>query len=84
MHSQRMHGPQALIVCIVLMIASGLLRPGLLYRAAMEGATFSLVAGLRRVQDLGLQPTELRVVGGGAKNALWRQIIADAFQLPVR
>lgn len=50
----------------------------------MEGATFSLVAGLKRIQDLGLQPTELRVVGGGAKNPLWRQIIADAFQLPVR
>lgn len=31
-----------------------MLRPGLLYRAAMEGATFSLLAGMRRLQDYGL------------------------------
>jgi len=31
----------------------GLLRPGLLYRAALEGATFSLVAGLERMQARG-------------------------------
>ena len=24
------------------------------------------------------------MVGGGAKNALWRRILADAFQLPLR
>lgn len=35
-------------------------------------------------QSMGLQPRELRLVGGGSKNRLWRQIVADAFQLPVR
>lgn len=63
----------------------GLLRPGLLYRAALEGATFSLRAGLERMRALGLaRASELRLVGGGSKNALWRRIVADAFQLPVR
>lgn len=35
----------------------GLIRPGLLYRAAMEGATFSLVAGMQRMQDFGVAAT---------------------------
>jgi xylulokinase len=61
-----------------------MLRPGLLYRAALEGATLSLAAGLQRAQDLGLHCKELRLVGGGSKNPLWRQIVADVFQLPVR
>lgn len=34
-----------------------MLRPGLLFRAAMEGATFSLLAGMRRLQDYGLAAT---------------------------
>jgi len=29
-------------------------------------------------------PKELRLVGGGSKNKLWQQIVADVFQLPVR
>jgi xylulokinase len=33
---------------------------------------------------LGLVPKELRLVGGGSKNKLWQQIVADVFQLPVR
>jgi sugar (pentulose or hexulose) kinase len=44
----------------------GMLRPGLLYRAALEGATFSLVAGLERMQvgtgapgPRGVQPARL-------------------------
>lgn len=60
-------------------------KPGLLYRAAVEGATYSLLAGVRRMSELGLPPpTELAVVGGGSKSALWRQTIADAFNVPVR
>ncbi|WIA42348.1 hypothetical protein OEZ86_008359 [Tetradesmus obliquus] len=62
----------------------GMLKPGVLYRAALEGATLSLAAALSRATDLGLVPKELRLVGGGSKNALWRQIVADVFQLPVK
>jgi len=61
----------------------GSLRPGLLYRAAMEGATFSILAGYRYMQSMGLKATELRLVGGGSKSPLWRQVIADCFQLAV-
>ena len=63
----------------------GLMRPGILYRAAMEGATFSLLQGLQEMKERGgVHATELRVVGGGSKSATWRQIIADSFQLPLR
>eukprot|EP00198_Chlamydomonas_reinhardtii_P011700 XP_001701037.1 predicted protein [Chlamydomonas reinhardtii] len=62
----------------------GCLRPGLLYRAAMEGATLSLLAGFRSMVAAGLRPgAQLRLVGGGAKNRLWWQIVADAFGMEV-
>ncbi len=62
----------------------GSLRPGLLYRAALEGVTFNLFGGLARMREFGLKPRELRLVGGGSKNELWQRIVADTFQLPVR
>ena len=32
----------------------------------------------------GVKASEIRVVGGGSKNRLWRRIIADSFQLPLK
>ena len=65
-------------------VSPGLLRPGAVYRAALEGVTFALLAGYDRMRELGVDAKELRLVGGGSSNKLWRQIIADAFQLPLR
>ncbi len=61
------------------------MRPGLLYRAAMEGATLALLSGFRRMVGAGLAPAVegLRLVGGGARNGLWRRMAADAFQMAV-
>ncbi|EFJ47490.1 hypothetical protein VOLCADRAFT_91860 [Volvox carteri f. nagariensis] len=62
----------------------GCLRPGLVYRAAVEGATLSLLSGFRRMVAAGLRPSRrLRLVGGGARNPLWRQMVADVFQMEV-
>ena len=36
------------------------------------------------LEKYGVSARELRVVGGGSKNRLWRRIISDAFQLPLR
>ncbi len=58
-------------------------RPGLLYRAALEGATFSLLAGYQTMLSYGVEAQQLLLVGGGSANVLWRQIIADAFGMPV-
>lgn len=57
--------------------------PAHLARAAMEGATCGLAYGLRRFDELGLTPTEIRLTGGGSKSAVWRQISADIFGVPV-
>jgi sugar (pentulose or hexulose) kinase len=62
-----------------------LVNPAVAYRAAMEGATYSLLAGVGRMSELGMPaPREVKVVGGGSKSPLWRQIIADAFDVKVR
>ena len=57
--------------------------PAHLARAAMEGATLGLAYGLRRFSELGVEPSEIRLTGGGSKSAVWREISADAFGVPV-
>ncbi|MBL9212728.1 MAG: xylulokinase [Opitutaceae bacterium] len=52
-------------------------------RAAMEGVTLGMNYGLRRLHTLGVKAKEIRVTGGGAKSAVWRQIMADVFGVPV-
>ncbi|HYE30976.1 MAG TPA: xylulokinase [Methylomirabilota bacterium] len=52
-------------------------------RATMEGVTLGMNYGLRRLRELGLQPTQIRATGGGAKSKLWRQIMADVFNAEV-
>jgi len=52
-------------------------------RAAMEGVTLGMNYGLRRLAELGVQPTQIRATGGGAKSKLWRQIMADVFNAEV-
>ncbi len=57
--------------------------PGHLSRAAMEGVTLGMAYGLRRLEQLGVKATEIRVIGGGSKSAVWRQLCADVFGVPV-
>jgi len=55
-------------------------------RSVMEGVTFSLkqVYELITSMDGNLAVKEIRVSGGGSNSILWRQIIADIYQLPVK
>ena len=48
-------------------------------RAAMEGAVMSMNYGLERLRKKGIEPSQIRLTGGGANNSLWRQICADVF-----
>lgn len=57
--------------------------PAHLARAVMEGATLGLAYGLKRLRELGVTPTEIRLTGGGSKSATWRQLCADVFGCPV-
>ena len=54
-----------------------------LTRALMEGVCFSLRDGLDIMRDLGVNPTEVRAIGGGARSPLWLQIQADIFETPL-
>lgn len=48
-----------------------------LTRAVMEGVAFSLRDSFEIMAGLGVAIAEIRVTGGGAKSALWRQMLAD-------
>ncbi len=56
--------------------------PASFARAAMEGPTLGLAYGFNRLRDLGIDPQEVRLTGGGSKSPVWRQIVADVFGLP--
>ncbi len=52
-------------------------------RAVLEGATFAMRDSLELVRDMGVAIEQVRVSGGGARNALWRQIQADVYGVDV-
>jgi xylulokinase len=54
-----------------------------LLRSAVEGATFGLRFGIDAFRRMGMQIDKIRLTGGGASSATWRQIVADICQAPV-
>jgi xylulokinase len=54
-----------------------------LLRSAMESAIFGLRTGLDAFRAQGCEVQQLRLTGGGAGSASWRQMVADIFGLPV-
>jgi xylulokinase len=52
-------------------------------RAVMEGVAFSLRDTFTLFEELGIPVAEIRLGGGGARGALWRQIQADVYGRPV-
>ncbi len=55
-----------------------------LTRAVMEGATLALADAFSILETLGAKPNHAILAGGGARSALWRQIVADVFGLPIQ
>lgn len=51
--------------------------PANLCRATLEGTTFGLRYGMQQMGDQKNQFSEIRLIGGGANSAVWRQITAD-------
>lgn len=68
---------------VMLGLTNRTLTPAHFARAAMEGVTLGMNYGLRRLAALGVEAKEIRVTGGGAKSAVWRQMMADIFGVPV-
>lgn len=52
-------------------------------RAVVEGVVLNLRTVLLAFEEQGLSPREIRIVGGGAQGALWRKVMADAYQRPI-
>jgi xylulokinase len=52
-------------------------------RSVLEGVAFGLRDSLELIREQGIVPTQIRLSGGGAKSPLWRQILADVFNVEV-
>ena len=56
---------------------------GHMTRAVLEGVTFGLYDSLRILKELGAPVKQIRVIGGGARSPLWKQILADIFNFDI-
>lgn len=52
-------------------------------RATLEGISLNLCVILRAFQEQGAKIDAMRVIGGGAKGDVWRQIMADVYNMPI-
>jgi xylulokinase len=57
---------------------------GHMARAVLEGVALSLADCLTVFQTHGIAVVSARIVGGGARSVLWRQIMADVLGIPLQ
>ncbi len=50
-----------------------------LIKATVEGVTLGINYGLERMRSLGINPSVIKLTGGGSNSEAWRQICADVF-----
>jgi xylulokinase len=55
-------------------------RPALTY-SVLEGVSFALAQGAAALHDSGLLPSEINLIGGGARSPYWRQLLADVLNM---
>ncbi len=48
-----------------------------IYRAVLEGVAFEIRKNVEVFKELGIEPKELKLTGGGSRSDLWNHIIAD-------
>ncbi len=58
--------------------------PAHLVRAVLEGVAFNLRTCMGAFTDSGITMDRIDVIGGGAQSAVWMQVLADIWQVPVR
>ncbi len=51
--------------------------------AVLEGVAYSFCDGLDALRAAGARFREIALIGGGARSALWRQLLADALDTPL-
>lgn len=49
--------------------------------AVMEGVAFAFADDLEVMEEAGVRPNSVMLVGGGARSAFWAQLLADTLQL---
>ena len=54
-----------------------------LTRAVMEGVGFSIKDALVEMEDLGLKPKDIRLIGQGSKGSVWSYMIANILNRPL-
>lgn len=55
-----------------------------MYRSILEAITFEIEMNLSHLQkETGVKLTSLRIMGGGTRSKLWRQMVADITGLPI-
>ena len=52
-------------------------------RAVIEGVTFGLLQVFDQIKNLGIEISQIKITGGGAKSKIWAQMIADVFNVEV-
>jgi xylulokinase len=55
-----------------------------LTRAVLEGVCFGLRDSTELMRGLGIDLSDVRISGGGAESALWRQILADVLGVELK
>jgi xylulokinase len=53
-----------------------------LYRAVLEGVAFEIRKNIEVFKEIGINPKELRLTGGGSRSDFWNQIYADVLGIP--
>jgi xylulokinase len=56
---------------------------GHLIRSVLEGVAFNMRIIERALSEQGVEAESIRMIGGGAKSGLWRQIFADILEKPI-
>jgi xylulokinase len=57
--------------------------PAEIGRAVLEGVTAGLAHAVRAFRRTGASPSQLLLAGGGARSAVWGQLLADWLDLPI-
>ncbi|EPS5594347.1 xylulokinase [Cronobacter sakazakii] len=57
--------------------------PAELARAVLEGVGYALADGMDVVHECGVTPQSVTLIGGGARSAYWRQMLADISGVPL-
>jgi xylulokinase len=52
-------------------------------RSVLEGITYGMLDSVELMRALGIRSRTIVASGGGARSALWRQMMADVFETPI-